>query len=213
MDATFSAFLNEIYNSLSVIRFSPKRPIWLQIIEFIILLLAPIVALAIGLWKDDWRKKIEKSNIKAIKVNKHCQNSEYYYRLVLKNEGKYTAKNLEIDIEEVYDDKLKRKNFVPSPLRWTHRDTKPRDVFPSQTCQLDICNFRFKQGENLILTAPDIMNLKSIPFLKAGKSKLILKHYQENGQTGIIKLSVFWTGKENRKEENLPIVKLIPRVG
>lgn len=215
MDATASALLKEAINSLELIvaNLEPLKSLRQRLLlqpdfigAFIGALLSSAAALTIALRQDEWRRRKRKSDIKALEVVGVYQNSIRYYRLVLRNEGKYTARNIEVDVEEVYDEGGKeRDNFIPAPLRWTHINTTTRNIFPNQVAYLDICEFKQEQGRSFIrLFAPNIKNLNDMPYLGAGQTKLVLRHYQENGQTGEIEVFVNWSGRE----EDLPSLKL-----
>lgn len=211
MDATISALLKEATDSLELIvaGLEPLKSLSWGLVfqpEFIGAFLSSAVALAIALWQSEWKRRRERSDIRSLEVISVYQKPSYYYRLVLLNKGKYTARNIEVDVEEVYDDEdRKRDNFIPAPLRWTHINTTTRNIFPNQVAYLDVCEFKREQGKNLRLLAPNIVDLSDMPYLKAGQTRLILRCYQENGQTGKIDVFVNWSGRE----DDLPNLGLV----
>jgi len=222
MDATISALLEQIATNLKPLE-ALDQPISLaQIIGAIIsFLVGGFTALAALIIKERYELS-RQSNISPVKYvptyqepeDKTRGQSQWIYRLEFINDSKYIAKNVEMYIQEIYDDgNIFRDNFIPSPLRWTHRDARPRDIFPKQTVLLDIFEVKFRPQEPIILAAPNLDGLKSMKDIRAGKTGLILKYYQENGQTGYFEVIVKWNGKEpliiegeSESKDNLPTI-------
>lgn len=213
INATTSALLQQIAMNLKPLE-TLGQPISLaQIIGAVIsFLVGSFVALAALVIKERYELS-HKSNINPIKCVPAYQEPEgnsggqaqWIYRLEFVNDSRYVANNVDMYVQEVYDDgNILRKNFIPSPLRWTHRDSKPRDIFPHQTVLLDLFEIKFRQQEPIILAAPNLDGLKSIKDIKAGKTCLILKYYQENGQIGYFEVVVEWNGEEPLIVANKP---------
>jgi len=176
-------------------------------LQLISSIFAILTALTVTFLIDPWKRWFRRTNLIPIDVISYFQDFQYIYRLQLRNESCYTAKNVEIDVEGVRDngDKL-RENFVPSPLSWTHRTTEPRNILPHQNAFLDICEVKQEANKFIILAAPHIKPLKEMPYIKKGTTRLVLKYYQENGQTGEVKLKITWNGNETFNEGDLPTV-------
>ena len=176
-------------------------------------LIAVVVALGLGVFgpyiAEWWREKIEKSNLIVLGDEALITNQENFdpdnhlvpgqvlnvVRLAITNDANFKAKSVEANIEEIEWDSEKRKDFIPMPLLWTHRQSI-RDIYPHQTVYLDILYIRHNPelvGEQDILfavaTGQDIDNLSK--FNPYGESKISIKLYQESGQITMIRANIF----------------------
>ncbi|MBI2611690.1 hypothetical protein HYW54_03015 [Candidatus Gottesmanbacteria bacterium] len=209
IDATTSALLQKIADNLRPLEALDQPISAFQVIgEFIPIATGAMVALLTLIIKENYDRYFHKSRL--VPVEKPTEDMRVYqepedrslpaqwiYRLELLNDSNYIAKNVEIYIQEVYDNGANfRKNFIPSPLRWTHRDSKPRNIFPHQTVLLDLFEIKFRKLEPVVLAAPNLEGLKNIRDLRAGKMLLILKYFQQNGQTGHFEVKIEWNGNE-----------------
>ena len=209
MDATTSAFLQQIATNLEPLKALSQHPQIQFMPQFMASAFAIVTALVIVYFMEPWKRWFQKSKIVAEKVIPKYQNGQYLYRLILTNKSNYVAKNVEIEVEDVYDDGGEpRANFVAAPLRWTHRSATPRDIYPHQTVYLDICEVRQEQNKFITLTAPHIMDLPEMVTIRMGKTKVKLKYYQEDGQTGVITLEINWNGNETFKSPDLPKIRV-----
>lgn len=119
-------------------------------------LIASLTALVLAIWGGRMRRIAEKPKLKVgeniISHNQPISNGtgsqvhvdSTHYRFLIKNEGNATAKDVEVYIEEIANDGVKRDNFLPVPLRWTHYQTKGggqvvRNILPKQSVYLDFC--------------------------------------------------------------------------
>jgi hypothetical protein len=163
-----------------------------------------------ALYRDNISHHWKKPKIKFIKVIKNFQGNICIYRLVIKNDSNYIAKNVEIDIEEVIDDDgNKRDNFLPAPHNWTHIDKPLRDIFPHQIAYLDILTINEVPNQFIALYTRILWFIPNMTIIKPGTTILKFKYYTENGQTGNINLQVKWKGKETFDENDLPEIKII----
>ena len=146
---------------------------------------------------------------------------EQYYvgRLAIKNKkGGFKAVTVEAYIEEIKDNGKTRKNFLPLPLQWTHghlnQNRSVRDIHPNQTVYLDIFDFHLNSNslnEALIsitvAAGGEVSNFSSI---KAEKTELLIRLYQESGQVGKIFLKVIWERKKTPDGEIEVVRRHIP---
>lgn len=211
MDATTAALLKEISLNLKLLEFLTQSLLSKELlIVFITALLSFVSAIAVALTIESIKKSREKTKLIPGEVFKVLQGATYHYRLPLTNESGYIARHMEVDLEKVIDDDGTERIIVPTPLDWTHRhhNESLRDIFPHQTALLNICEVQQKQGEFIKIRAVPIMHLKDMVVVKKGTTKVFLKYYQENGQTGKLKLKIVWNGNESFKDEDLPKIKL-----
>jgi hypothetical protein len=153
----------------------------------------------------------KKPKLKFLGVIKNIQTNICIYRLIVKNDSKYIAKKVEIDIDEVIDDDNNpRKNFLSAPHNWTHRDDSSlRDIFPHQIAYLDIVTINQVENQFIALYARILWNIPDMSIIKPGTTILKFKYYTENGQTDDIKLQVKWNGNKTLNENDLPEIKII----
>lgn len=208
MDATVSAIIKEIASSLeSLSALRENFPLNLSE-EFFGAVFAAVGAIIVALTIDKIKKGIEKPLLIPGKILKTLQGATYHFRLPLKNDSEYIAKRVEVNIDKIVDPNDREREIVPTPFDWTHGN-EIRDIFPHQTALLNICEVQQEQGKFIRLSIPRIMHLDSMTLLTQGTTKLALKYYMENGQTGEIKLKVVWNGNESFNEEDLPKIKLV----
>lgn len=204
-DATTSALLKEIASTLKPLSALKESFSFNLSNDFFGALFAAFSAIAVALFLDKIRRRIEISKIMLVKVVKHPQNNKWYYRLWLKNDSDYIAKNVVVNLEKVIDDDGNNREILLTPLSWTHRDEESRDIFPHQDAYLNICEVQLEQNKFIRLTAPRIMHLDDMVIVKKGTTKILLRYYQENGQNDEIKLKIEWNGNESSfDQDNLP---------
>lgn len=211
MDATTAALLKEISLNLKSLETLLQSSLFKELfVVFITALLSFVSAITVVLTIEGIKKRREKAKLIPGNIFKVPQGATYHYRLPLTNASDYIARNVEVDLEEIIDDDRKVRNIVPTPLDWTHRphNESLRDIFPHQTALLNICEVQQTQGEFIKIRAVHIMHLKDMVSVKKGTTKVFLKYYQENGQTGELKLKIVWNGNESFKEEDLPKIQL-----
>lgn len=172
--------------------------------------IAAAAAVFYALFRDNIQQRWQRHNLKFLEVINIQQGSIWIYRLVINNDSKYIAKNIEFDIEELIVNGQRRKNFLPAPLNWTHTDGKSqKDIFPHQTAYLDILTTNFnRQGIPLALYTPALWSILPMVKIEKGTTVLKLKYYSENGQTGNINIQVKWKGNSTSEEEYLPEVDI-----
>lgn len=215
MVSTTSALLEQIAKNLEPLENlnQPFEGVFTKFLNpvFIAVTTGTLVAF-ITLVLQDWIKRNwHKPKIKPIEVVPKFQNDQYIYRLVFTNDSNYLASNVEVDIIKIIDPDRKKRNFVPSPLRWTHGSEKPRSIFPRQPANLDICEVKKESGKFIMLVAPNLTGLDEMRKILKGTTNLHLEYYTENGQTGKITLKIKWNGKEifDKKGKNLPKVRIL----
>lgn len=215
LDSTASSYFKQIIESLNQLKpvsTSLFTTISSQSIGAFIAGLFTIITTLILLYlKEPILRRLRKTKIVPLRVIRHHQNKGLIvYRLIILNDSNYLAKNVEVDIKEIIDDGgVSRINFVQSPLNWTHLSQKPRDIYPHQDAWLDLFDVTLTQGKYMRLSAPNISGLPDLPYLKQGKTKLVLNYYQENGQNGTIELQVEWNGNETFQGNDLPVVTIL----
>ncbi|MBI2621991.1 MAG: hypothetical protein HYW63_05110 [Candidatus Levybacteria bacterium] len=166
-------------------------------------IIASLTALVIAIWGRGLKRLGYKPKIEIVDLIQNNQNPSLdLWRLVIKNSGNDTAKKVQVDIVEVFDDGNKvRKNFLPIPLRWTHLDTESREILPNQTVYLDLFEHinRGKDITNLQFFlrfgSRYAQEIKDFCFLEEGDSKINLKIFQESGDSLEITIYAKWDGQ------------------
>lgn len=204
MDATTSALLKQLANNLESLK-SLNSPFYTNA-GFLGSLIASITALIIAIFTEPFLNKfIRKTKLRVKGVTSHIQGAGdlIVHRLLIKNESNYRAKDVEVDVEQIYDGDEKRQNFLPVPLGWTHSHAVngghvARDIHPNQSVYLDICNYiKRKDGDVLQLSLKAGSEIADFSVLKLGSTKLFMKAYQDSGQTIEMILIISWDGKNN----------------
>ncbi len=122
-------------------------------------------------------------------------------RLVLKNEGEYTARSVEAYLERIVYEGEERKDFLPMPLSWTHGQLNKdgitvRDIYPNQAVYLDVFNHFFNPyivGDRETKFAVGTgENFENLSYVNTGKSDVYIKFYQESGQVNTVHLISNW---------------------
>jgi len=214
MESTTSALLQQIANNLEPLKNlnQTSEGIFTDFFNpvFAAVVTGALVSLVTLVLQDWFKRNWQKPKIKPIEVIPKFQKYQYIYRLVFTNDSNYLASNVEVDIIEVIDPDGKKRNFIPSPLRWTHRSEKPRSIFPHQPAYLDICEVKQEVGKFIMLAVPNLGGLDEMLTISKGITVLHLEYYEENGQTGKIKLEIKWNGKEDFNiKGSLPKIALI----
>jgi len=181
---------------------------------------AVLIALLVGIispWlSEHFRRRPRKSELIAVCPDiKRQHNNEdedtgvtrkllHVGRIIIENQGKYTANSVEAYLDIVEDADGKRENFLPVPLIWTHGQlnggSSPtiRNIYPGQKVYLDVFNNIYDNefvGERIvtfaILAGNNITEFSRLALLE---SKLAIKLYQESGQVNQINLKIDWNG-------------------
>lgn len=168
-------------------------------------LIASMTALVIAIFSEPFLNKfIRKTKLTVKEVTSHIQGNGdlIVYRLLIKNESIYRARDVAVDVERIYDSGKLRSNFLPVPLGWTHSHaiggSVMRDIHPDQSVYLDICNYiKKKEGVVLRLSLKAGSEIKDFCQLEIGSTKIELKAYQNSGQTVVITLLIEWDGWNN----------------
>jgi len=115
----------------------------------------------------------------------HCRKQE--------NTGKDTAKKVQVDVTNIFEDGKTRNNFLPMPLRWTHIDREIRDILPGQTVYLDVFDHHTsKHSVNLATRFGG--GVKDFRELNKGQTKLELTFYEQSGRSFITNVEISWGG-------------------
>lgn len=152
--------------------------------------------------------------IRAVQVVSTDQIFAIVTRLLLKNEGSVSARDVEAHVEEIFDGDDKRENFVPVPLRWTHGQDRPgspsiRDIHADQSCHLDIADVvrptYMGQSSEMVLCVPveAARIVKDFCTLKAGRTRLGIAIYNASGRTTRVQVSVEWDGTWSEPEVSI----------
>jgi hypothetical protein len=172
----------------------------LQKYQVIVQLCAVLTALIIALFSpyiiERWKRKFKKSNIDVIDILEIHQNSKYNGRLIIKNNSKARALNVEAYVEYISDNGKLREGFLPVPLNWTHghltNSLNSRYINGYQTVHLDIYCFD-SVNKKVLLQTP--INIAQFNEIKNGKTELRIKLYQESGDVVPRKVIVTWDGQ------------------
>jgi hypothetical protein len=152
-------------------------------LSVIVTTLAVIVALLTP-WLVNWlNNKPKKSELELENRSIVNQNGYLNGRLIIKNNGRFIARSVEIFIESIKFNGEIRENFFPVPLRWTHKNTAIRDIYPHQTAYLDLFVRERNDVKEYSLNIEAGYGIPSLSGLDCyGKSELFLRFYQESGQ-------------------------------
>lgn len=167
---------------------------WIEILTAIGTIGATVAAVFFGL---GGKENLLKPDMKIIghHENKQANSStvEGHTRLKFINEGKSTAKNVNVYVEEIIDNGISRGHFLPVPLSWTHNGMYFRDFPPKQVWFLDLCridNIDSHKFPILVLAAGQ--NVDNYQNLNEGKTMLFLKVSDESGRIRRYKLTLKW---------------------
>lgn len=136
------------------------------------------------------RSKFYKSNLKIVDFKKYIQKRDndtsllVVWRMVVKNCGNETARNVQADVIKIYDNETKREGFLPVPLRWTHLNNESRDILPGQTVYLDLfdeIHTFFPKNLEIRLCTRFGLDIRKFTFLENGKANLKIAIFQKNG--------------------------------
>ena len=180
------------------------------VIFFVGLIVSPGIAVA----GEAVRKWVFRPEIRAVQLVSTDQIFAIVTRLLLKNEGSVSARDVEAHVEEIFDGDDKRENFVPVPLRWTHGQDRPgspsiRDIHADQSCHLDIADVRqptyMGQPPAMVLCVPvpAALSVKDFCTLKAGRTRLGIAIYNASGKTTRVQVSVEWDGTWSEPEVSI----------
>jgi len=112
-------------------------------------------------------------------------------RLVIRNDGRYIAENVEAYIDRIKYNGEFRANYIPMPLRWTHGELNKegstmRNIYPHQTVYLDIFDHvvdeSYVGNTSVIFSVLSGRNVDDLSKMNIGRSELYIKLYQASGQ-------------------------------
>jgi len=134
------------------------------------------------------------------------QNGNIHGRLIIKNEGKYIAKSVEVFIERIQHKGKFRDNFFPVPLAWTHKGEAVRDIYPHQTVYLD---FLINKDGRVLFVLKACHGVEDLWRVDPGESESFIKFYQESGQVDEGCVKVILDDKDRPKIDiiNFKVVK------
>lgn len=191
-------------------------------------LISSVTALIIAVFGEMMRKWWIKPKLHILKtVEMHEQSvdrmdgitasTDYWlsvYRIMIENKGNISARDVEVDVVSIYDDiNIKRNNFLPCPLVWTHAQEYSksriiRDIHSNQVAYLDFISlyipsfsshseYHCKVNRKLFLNIGPGRDSSELSGLKKGKTMLKLKIYQESGHAISCDCSVHWDGQSD----------------
>jgi len=118
-------------------------------------------------------------------------------RLLLKNEGSVSAREVEAYVEEIFDNGEKRESFIPVLLRWTHSHVREgsrymRDIHAKQSCYLDVAELGAAAVGYKVVLRPDwaAREYGAYSRLKEGRTELVIRLYNASGRTTTVRLQI-----------------------
>ena len=159
--------------------------------SFIASFFASLVALSIAIWGWKMGSWFKRPKLKVIRLKKYNQNGGLnVWRILIKNVGNETAKNVESEIIEVYDGAIKRENFLPCPLRWANRQNLESyrslmNILPGQTAFVDLLDEFYRDGKlNMRFgTVISLDDIKDFSYLSNDRSMIKVGIFCENYKT------------------------------
>lgn len=118
-----------------------------SILSIVVSLLSTMAALVIATFDGRMKRWAEKPKlgIKTVAHNSQANGNvtQDVWRLLMENEGKGTAREVEVYAEKIIRNRSIVENFLPVPLQWTHYQTRgnnavSRDIHPSQSVFIDL---------------------------------------------------------------------------
>lgn len=164
-----------------------------QVVSLLGTWFAVIAALAIAIWGSrlkEWGGY--KPDLQIIGQVENIQGIEGQTRLGVVNKGKTTAQDVEIYINNLFDQyPTPRDQFFPVPLSWTHSGMSKRDLHPHQIGYVDLCRVSGAWGiAKLVLSAgQDVSTYEDI---KPGNTTLELVIFQKSGQIKVYYIDLIW---------------------
>lgn len=192
MDVTTSALLKQLAENLEPIKsVNPptifKLEFWSTVFPSIVALL---VAGGIGRYIKPYLGI--KPCLEVLELVRFHQ-AHYIWRLAIVNNGRETAKNVQVDVVKIYDEGVLRENFLPMPLPWTHTDKESRDISPKQTVYLDVFYHKINDPNDAHIATRFGGGVDNFRKFKLGKTKLILTFYEQSGKSFNKEIEVSWT--------------------
>lgn len=170
---------------------------WLTFFAVIVALSAPFL----HNWLSNKPKKSKLVLQSAHVCNQDNGLSTYYMgRLIIKNKGKFIAKSVEPNINNL-EAKQDKKFFFPVPLQWTHyqiskKNPSIRDIYPNQSVYLDLFYFdKNKKTAKFTITAGK--GLSELEDIVIGENKVNIVIYQKSGQVDSFKLKIVWDNEDS----------------
>lgn len=193
MDATTSALLKQLAENLESLKslYTPtvfKLEFWSSVLPSIVALL---IAGGIGRFIKPYLGI--KPELEVLELNRFLQ-AHHVWRLAIVNNGRETAKNVQVDLVKMYDESVPRENFLPMPLPWTHTDKESRDILPKQTVYLDVFYHKTNSPDDVHIATRFGGGIDNFRKLKIGRSKLILTFYEQSGRSFSKEVEVSWPG-------------------
>lgn len=192
MDATTSTLLNQGVKNLEPLK-SLNTPSYFKL-DFWFSTVPSIVALLIAGGIGRFIKPYLgiKPELEVVELKRFRQ-AHYVWRLAIVNKGRETAKNVQVDVIRICDEKGFRENFLPMPLPWTHTDKESRDIQPKQTVYLDVFYHKQNNQDDVHLATRFGGGIPDFRLLQKGKSKIILAFYEESGKTFNKEIEISWS--------------------
>ncbi len=148
-----------------------------------------------------------KPHIKFVAISKCLQSPYIMWRIVLRNDGKDTAEDVQADVARVIDKTAPRVNYIPFPLTWTHLNNEIRNVLKNQTVYIDLISEL--PYFDCTISSRSASYVPSIAYVGNDDTQLEVTVYQKNGHniplTFICKRSnatfevQHHSGKQNKK--------------
>ncbi len=168
--------------------------------QFLSLLITSLVALFLGAGGGDWiRREIWKPKLVFKELMKVRQGGKVIWRLVIENQGRATAKNVQVEATRIYEGKGARNDFLSLPLRWSHMDRIEREILSNQTAYLDVLELvdtdtRNIRSEHKLKLASYFGSGTPLPELSEKATQIDLVSYQRRGIKQNISVKVVWDG-------------------
>ena len=148
------------------------------------------LAIVYALYRDNIQQRFQRPIFRFLDISKVNQNGVMYYRLIIKNDSRFVAKNVEFEVNDVVDSGNPRDGFLPASHSWTHRDLV-RDISPYQVAYLNLCSVDNAVPLTANLTAPHLETyVKDMALINSNTDAILLKFYTENGYHGEVKIKV-----------------------
>ena len=174
------------------------------------LIVSPLIAIA----GERLRDFFFHLDIRAEGILSTVQTPVIVTRLLVKNHGSVSARDVEAHVEEIWDRGEKRENFAPVPLRWMHGQARQgapsvRDIHGKQPSYLDIadvwptelaekCFLLTELAEKfcllLCVSVDAARRHDQLMRLWEGQSTLVIAIYNASGRVTRVQLSVEWDG-------------------
>ncbi len=134
-----------------------------------------------------------KSELEILELRRFRQ-KHHVWRLVVVNNGREIAKNVQVDVIRMHDENILRENFLPMPLPWTHVNKENRDILPKQTVYLDVFYHKINSPDDVHIATRFGRDIDNFRKFRIGKSKFLLTFYEQGGNSFNREIEVSWEG-------------------